>query len=105
MITRQDGGLRLKHDHRHEDGTDDPLTQYGGDWDPSTSTGLHIEFPADDFTIAQTPETRTNVWALEIQPGSRFIYALRREGTDRRIRLVFELIRDVEAPPPPWGDR
>ncbi|MDP1572581.1 MAG: hypothetical protein Q8L86_21485 [Vicinamibacterales bacterium] len=105
VITRQGDGLRLKHDHRREDGTEDPVTQYGGDWDPSASTGLHVEFPADDFTVALTPETRTNVWTLEIQPGSRFIYALRREGTDRRIRLVFELIRDVEAPPPPWGDR
>jgi hypothetical protein len=103
VVTRHAGGLRLKHDSRREDGTEDAVTQYGGDWDRDASTGRHVEFPADDFTIQLMPETETNVWALEIRPGSRFTYALRREGTDRRIRLVFELIRDVEAPPPPWG--
>lgn len=31
VLTRTDEGLRLKHDHRHEDGSEDALTQYGGD--------------------------------------------------------------------------
>src|SRR5690606_11558081 len=31
VITRTGEGLRLKHDHRHEDGSEDVLTQYGGD--------------------------------------------------------------------------
>jgi hypothetical protein len=25
-------GLQLKHDHRHEDGTPDEVTMYGGVW-------------------------------------------------------------------------
>src|SRR5687768_17874448 len=29
VITRTPGGLRLKHDHRHEDGQPDSITQYG----------------------------------------------------------------------------
>jgi hypothetical protein len=43
------------------------------------------------------------VWTLEVEPGARFVYALRREGTDRRFRVVFDLRRAVPAPPPPWG--
>jgi hypothetical protein len=31
VITRTENGLRLKHDHRHEDGSEDAVTQYGGD--------------------------------------------------------------------------
>ena len=31
VLTRTDSGLRLKHDHRHEDGTEDAVTMYGGD--------------------------------------------------------------------------
>src|SRR5690606_8375018 len=36
VLTPTDIGLRLKHDHRHEDGSDDAITMYGGD---TTSAG------------------------------------------------------------------
>jgi hypothetical protein len=50
------------------------------------------------------PPARTNVWTIEVDPqGRRFAYALRREGTDRRFRVGFDLSRAVPAPPPPWG--
>jgi hypothetical protein len=32
-----------------------------------------------------------------------FAYALRREGTDRRVRAEFDLRTEVDAPQPPWG--
>lgn len=31
LLTRADGTLRLKHDHRHKDGIGDATSQYGGD--------------------------------------------------------------------------
>ena len=31
VLSRTAVGLRLKHDHRHADGTEDRVTQYGGD--------------------------------------------------------------------------
>jgi hypothetical protein len=43
------------------------------------------------------------VWTVEIVPGEMFVYALRREGTDRRFRIEFDLTRAVAAPPAPWG--
>lgn len=104
VITRTETGLRLKHDHRHEDGTEDPITQYGGDT-RSAGTITTQEFHADAHTATLIPAARTNVWTVEMMPGDRFVYALRREGTDRRFRVEFDLTRPIAAPPPPWGAR
>ncbi|HVL66135.1 MAG TPA: hypothetical protein VM364_02605 [Vicinamibacterales bacterium] len=104
VITRTAGGLRLKHDHRHEDGSEDTLTQYGGD-SRAGATAAKIEFPADAHTISLIPEAKTNVWTLEVEPGARFVYALRREGTERRFRIEFDLTRAIPPPPAPWGAR
>jgi hypothetical protein len=102
VLTRVDGGLRLKHDHRHEDGSEDAVTQYGGDARLPATAG-RMEFPADSFTAELIPAARSNVWTVEVEPGRVFVYALRREGTDRRFRIVFDLTRPVAAPPAPWG--
>jgi hypothetical protein len=102
ILTRTADGLRLKHDHRHEDGSEDEITQYGGDTsDPGTA--MRQEFPADAHTAALIPAASTNVWTVEVVPGETFAYALRREGTDRRFRVEFDLTRTVPAPPAPWG--
>lgn len=104
VLTRTAAGLRLKHDHRHEDGSADRITQYGGDTRDAGSPQRQ-EFHADAHTAALIAAARTNVWTLEIVPGERFAYALRREGTDRRVRVEFDLTRPVAPPPPPWGAR
>jgi hypothetical protein len=102
VITRTAAGLRLKHDHRHEDGTEDEVTQYGGDTQ-TPGTAESQDFHADAFTGELVPAAATNVWTVEIESGRMFAYALRREGTDRRFRVEFDLQRPVAEPPPPWG--
>jgi len=102
IITRTDSGLRLKHDHRHADGAEDSVTQYGGDTRDG-GTGERQEFYADTHTAELIPAAATNVWTVEKLGDSVFAYALRREGTDRRFRVEFDLRRPVPAPPPPWG--
>jgi len=102
VITPTASGLRLKHDHRHEDGTEDAITQYGGDT-RNEGSGTKQEFYADSLTARLIPAARTNVWTVEVIPGDRFTYGLRREGTDRRFRVEFDLKNPVPAPPPPWG--
>lgn len=104
VVTRTDGGLRLKHDHRHSDGSEDKLTQYGGD---TTAPGspARQEFPADAFSKAlfvreSIPVSTANVWAMEAD-ARIFAYELRRPG--RYFRVEFDLARPVEPPPPPWG--
>ena len=102
VFTRTEGGLRLKHDHRHEDGSADPITQYGGDT-AAPGTASRQEFLADAHTAALIPAAATNIWTVEIEPGGSFAYGLRREGTERRFRVQFDLARPVAAPPAPWG--
>ena len=94
--------MRLKHDHRHEDGSEDEVTQYGGD---SADSGMATRqsFPADAFTAELLPAAATNVWTVELIPGELFAYQLRREGTDRRFRVEFDLRQPTDAPPAPWG--
>lgn len=104
VLTRTASGLRLKHDHRHEDGVEDSITQYGGDT-RGEGAATRQEFHADAHTASLIPAARTNVWTVEVVPGERFAYALRREGTDRRFRVAFDLRRPVAPPPPPWGTR
>jgi hypothetical protein len=100
VLTRTPQGLRLKHDHRHEDGTEDAVTQYGGDT-REAGTAARQEFHADAHTASLIPAAATNVWSVEVDPGARFAYALRREG--RRFRVEFDLADPVAPPPPPWG--
>lgn len=106
VLTHTSNGLRLKHDHRHRDGSEDAVTQYGGDTaDAGTTT--RQTFPVDADSIAMfTREGRTvsnsNTWAMEIHPGQRFVYELSRPG-GRLFQVEFDLTRPVAAPPAPWG--
>jgi hypothetical protein len=107
VVTRTGAGLRLKHDHRHQDGSEDALTQYGGDT-VQPGTAERQEFPADQFSkdmfVAQGRAVSVpNVWAMEVHPGRTFAYELRRPG--RFFRVDFDLARTVPAPSPPWGSR
>jgi hypothetical protein len=105
VLTRTSGGLRLKHDHRHEDGSPDVLTMYGGDTADAGTPGRQ-EFPADAeskalFERQDIPVSMTNTWAMEIEPGRRFRYELARPG--RIFQVDFDLSAPIDAPPPPWG--
>lgn len=104
VFQRRDGGLQFKHDHRHRDGSEDELTQYGGDLAAGAQPGRY-EFPADPYSRALFRRlgrevSVPNVWAVEID-GQRMIYELARPG--RLFRVEFDLTRPVPAPPPPWG--
>jgi len=107
VITRTATGLRLKHDHRHADGSEDKVTQYGGD-SATPLSAARQEFPADQFTKALliregNTAGAANVWAVEVNPGRTFAYELRRRG--RFFRVEFDLTKPVSPPPPPWGGR
>jgi len=100
VITRTPTGLRLKHDHRHEDGSEDTVTQYGGD--SKDASGLSVDFYADEYTAKLLPVSASNVWTMAVEPGKTFTYGLRREAMNRRFRVEFDLTKAVPAPPPPW---
>lgn len=105
IFTRTPSGARLKHDHRHADGSEDAVTQYGGDAAGDAGPvqrANQLEFFADSFTVALIPAARTNVWTVGIT-ADQFIYQLRRTGSDRRFRVEFDLTKPVTPPPAPWG--
>lgn len=94
VLSRTADGVRLKHDHRHEDGTEDRITQYGGD----TRAGdddLSLDFFADAYTANLLPASRTNIWTVAVQPSTTFTYALRREESGRRFRVEFDLTKPL----------
>jgi len=113
IITRTEGGIRLKHQHRHEDGTLDTVTNYGGDT-ADQGTEERQEFPVDEETITSFKandlnQSITNIWAVEISPpgkkNARFAYELRRpiEAGGRHFRVEFDLSKPIDTPPPAWG--
>ncbi len=104
LITRTGSGLSLKHDHRHSDGTEDVLTQYGGHTVDAGWAQVQ-SFPADQyskelFVENAIPQSVGNTWQMYIYP-DRFTYRLIRQG--REFRVDFDLTIPVEAPPAPWG--
>lgn len=103
VVTRTSSGLRLKHDHRLPSGEpDETNTQYGGDTDGAGSPWRQ-EFPADAYSVEAVPARASQLWYLELRPGSDFAYGLRRDATGLRYHLRFDLARPVEPPPAPWG--
>lgn len=116
LITRTASGLRLKHDHRHEDGSSDAVTMYGGDT-ASRGTARVQSFPVDAESIALfTREglgaSVTNVWSVAVDPagtpGAAYAYQLRRTvaggaPAERNFRVEFDLTQPIPLPPPAWG--
>lgn len=112
IFTRSAEGIRLKHDHRHADGSSDAMTMYGGDT-ATAGTARAQDFPVDAESVALfRREGRdvsvTNVWRVEVDPAgapsARFAYQLGREAPNaRRFRVEFGLTQPIAAPPAPWG--
>ena len=95
--------LRLKHDHRNADGTEEKSTQYGG---TSSNVGLdNLQmFPADAYTAELLPKAATNVWWFTIE-ADHFTYNLRRIGNDRLFTVRFDLTKTIATPGAPWGTK
>ena len=93
--------IKLKHDHRHKDGSEDTITQYGGE---SSNVGLaNVQvFPADVETAKLIPAAATNIWWVTLDKSS-FTYNLKRIGTDRLFTVKFDLTKETETPSAPWG--
>ncbi len=96
-------GLNLSHHHKHEDGSEDLVSQYGGD---TTTEGAATrqEFPADGFSVAlfmlrDLEASVTNIWAVEVTH-EMYAYELNREG--RHFRVEFDLNTQINTPVIPW---
>ena len=104
------GGLRLKHDHRHEDGAPDAISMYGGDMNPAENVDWDdgsYAFPADEFSKSMfedegIPDSKQNTWVIELKPDAN-LFAYQMSRPNRFFRLEFDLSQPVEIPPPAWG--
>jgi hypothetical protein len=83
VVTESDQGLLLKHDHRHQDGTADEITNYGG-WATDIGTEWRQHFAADQETADLIPAASTNVWMLQYDPDTQVLtYDLKRHDLPR----------------------
>ncbi|WP_026942128.1 hypothetical protein [Hellea balneolensis] len=104
VISKTANGLRLKHDHRHEDGSEDAVTQYGGDTIYEGARSRQV-FPVDQYSIDMflregLDVSIVNIWAVEIN-NAKFAYELSRPN--RHFRVEFDVTQPVDLPPAPWG--
>ncbi len=102
ILTRIGERIELRHDHRHPDGSAEAVTLYGG-ISPNRGSAHAQIFPADDQTLDSLPDNYPNVWLIEIHPGERWVYHVRRQATERYYHFEFDLRSPVDPPPPPWG--
>lgn len=94
VLTLDEKGLLLKHDHRHEDGTPDAITMYGG-YANSNGNAFAQHFPADAYTANLIPAAATNEWSLVLSSDKKTLsYILTRDG-QLRFRADFDLREPV----------
>ncbi|MEE4177641.1 MAG: hypothetical protein V2I46_09035 [Bacteroides sp.] len=95
MFVVEEGKLRFRHDHRHEDGTPDEVTLYGG-YATREGTAFVQHFPADDYTCQLIPYACNNEWIVEIaEDFSSFTYKLTRDGV-LRFEAAFDLTQPIQ---------
>lgn len=91
VLTKTKNGIQLKHDHRHDDGSPDSITNYGGDSDIKISTALAQYFPADEFTAKLIPAASTNRWIMEFSPDKKKFYYILERNNILRFKAEFNL--------------
>ncbi|MCF6275007.1 MAG: hypothetical protein L3J05_04510 [Robiginitomaculum sp.] len=103
VFSQTETGLQLSHQHNHEDGSEDKVSQYGGAT-ATDGTATRQEFPADGFSVAlfmlqDLEASMANVWAVEITPET-YTYELNRSS--RHFRVEFDLTKEIDTPVIPW---
>jgi hypothetical protein len=99
FIIRHPDRLELRHDHRHEDGSEATRTWYGG-----FSAGAGTPHRHDFLSPERSQAAGVPVgWRIEIVPGHRFAYGTTYDG-EFDWRVEFDLAQALDPPPPlPWG--
>ena len=98
ILSHTEQGLLFKHDHRHEDGSEDEISNYGGyaankekSSNGAFDTQLSIKknaltksFSADEFTQQLIPAAATNVWSFTFNESlDQLTYHLERHNKPR----------------------
>jgi hypothetical protein len=95
MFEAEDGKLRFKHQHLHEDGTPEEGSMYGGYADDK-GTAFVQYFPADEYTGTVIEGGEGNLWIVTLAEDlSWFSYRLDRDG-EKRFEIRFDLTKPIE---------
>lgn len=102
LLSKADGTLRLKHDHRNRDGTEESITQYGGD---APKPGLEHRqiFVADAHTASILPHRHDNFWYIHLMDENTLSYGNYWPEAGNSIRMEFDLANPIDPPSAPWG--
>lgn len=94
MFLSENGRLRFRHQHLHEDGTHEDDSMYGG-YATDEGTEFVQYFPADDFTKEVIPGGGGNLWTVSMDEElTRLSYRLDRDG-EKRFEIVFDLTKPL----------
>jgi hypothetical protein len=106
ILSYNDGGLRLGHDHRYEDGTQHGANFYGGvamenngafehypaDMNPSAQV---LFFPSDARTLADRATRVINVWSKEFDLENELYYYRLYLSGELRFEATFDLSQPI----------
>ncbi|MFN3557503.1 MAG: hypothetical protein ACK4VN_16205 [Bacteroidales bacterium] len=93
MFINENGKLRFRHDHRHEDGTPEDQTLYGG-YSDGQGSAFEQYFPADEYTVDLLTDTLGRQWNIILAEDlSNFSYRLLYAG-----EIVFQADFDLTNP-------
>lgn len=95
ILKKTGNGIQLKHDHRHSDGSQDSITNYGGDSDPAAGTALIQYFPADSFTAGLIPSAAKNRWIMEFSPDKKRLYYILERNNSLRFKAEFYITTNM----------
>ncbi|MBW6479678.1 MAG: hypothetical protein K0B37_09640 [Bacteroidales bacterium] len=94
MFLAEDGKLRFRHQHLHEDGTHEEGSMYGGFADEN-GTAFVQYFPADEYTAGVIEDGGGNLWTVSMdEEFTMFSYRLDRDG-EKRFEIVFDLTNPI----------
>ena len=95
MFVAEDGKLRFKHQHLHEDGTPEEGSMYGGYADDNGTPYIQY-FPADEYTGQVIDGGAGNVWIVSLAEDlSWYSYRLDRDG-EKRLEVLFDLTKPIQ---------
>ncbi len=97
MFLVEEGRLRFRHDHRHEDGTPEDITMYGG-YGSGRGTAMKQDFPADEYTCGLIPTSCHAVWRVELSENPRTYSYMLFSHDELLFRGVFDLENPISNP-------
>ena len=90
----EDGKLRFRHDHRHEDGTPEDLTLYGGYADGNGTAFIQI-FPNDDYTKNLVSDDINRTWVVILDENLTTLTYKLRYHDERYFEARFDLTKPL----------